>query len=611
MKRLAVVAFAVALGGALLVAQEGPDDQFIRIYNLIQQADGLRETGQGRAAQDKYLEAQAALEKLQAAYPKWNEKIVNYRRSYLAEKLGALGALTPAPAPAAPSPGKETPPPVPTVDARDQQISALTQEVQLLRNQGELLQAKLREALSAQPAAVDPRELAKAEDRIRDLAKENELLKSTVSQQQEKLAQAADPAALAEAKKALQESTQALARQAKAVTGLNKEKEELEQRLKKLTDKAEAKARKEEAKKPKAPPAEAGERQVAELKESLRRAEAGLAQEKSRAEALSAEKAALEKRVAELAGKRETVPLPAVAPEKEKPAVDTGAAQAAEKAQVKQLERERDDLRKKVTLLTRQLEDRKSAKGAAQADQVAEQLTILRARVQVYESRQVPYSPEELALLKQAGRTTVKAETAAAKRPAKEVPAGAAALMAEARRAFNGRRFEEAEKKFQQAADMDDKNITALNELAAAQIELKRLDLAEANLKRVLAQDPNDGDALSLQGLLRFRQEKYDEAFDTLTRAAQVDPDNAVTQNYLGIILGHKGLRAPAETAFRKAIQLLPGYGEAHRNLAFVYATQTPPYLELARWHYQKALAAGRPAEPELDKLLQGGSPAK
>ena len=38
-----------------------------------------------------------------------------------------------------------------------------------------------------------------------------------------------------------------------------------------------------------------------------------------------------------------------------------------------------------------------------------------------------------------------------------------------------------------------------------------------------------------------------------------------------------------------------------------VYITQQPPLVELARWHYQKALAAGHPHNPELEKMLGSG----
>jgi Flp pilus assembly protein TadD len=143
---------------------------------------------------------------------------------------------------------------------------------------------------------------------------------------------------------------------------------------------------------------------------------------------------------------------------------------------------------------------------------------------------------------------------------------------------------------------------------------MDRLDAAEATLKKAVSADPSDGQAMSLLGLLRFKQKKYEEALDTLTRAAQLDPDNPVTQNHLGILLSEKGQRAAAETAFRRAIQLQPEYGEAHCNLALVYALQRPPLPELARWHYQKAMTAGNPRKPELEKLLEptaGASPAQ
>jgi Flp pilus assembly protein TadD/septal ring factor EnvC (AmiA/AmiB activator) len=671
MKQLAVLSVVLILGGWLAAGAEGPDDQFIRIYNLIQQADALRESGQGRAAQERYLEAQAGLLKLEADYPKWNEKIINYRKSYLTQKLAALGVLAPAPAPAPAAPAKpaETLAPKAAPDERENQINFLNDQIKNLKAERDMLEAKLREALSAQPAAVDPRELAKAEDRIKDLQKENDLLKVNVAQQQEKLAKAVEPATLAQAQAAVKDANTALARQTQAVTQLTKDRQELEQRLKKLTDKAEAKARREEEKArrqeakrtepaPAAPAAAQTSAKVADLTGKLQRAEKELTQQKSRAEALAAEKAALAKRVAELAARpvpaappasadaaltqqlqqarkdlaqekllaerlgvekaglekqlaalstqpRPAAPPPA-APDKEKPASESKTAKAAEKVQLKQLEKERDELRKRVAVLSRQLEERQAGKGGAQAQQLAEQLASLRARVEVYEARSAPYSPEELALFKLTAVPGAKPEATPLKKAAKRAPAGAAMLMAEARRAFDSKRFDEAEKKFQEVLKLDEKNVGTLTDLAAAQLELNRLDDAEATLKRALAGDPYDGTGLSLLGYLRFKQQRYDDALETLSKAAQLDADNAVTQNYLGIVLGQKGQRQPAETALRKAIQLQPGYAEAHHNLGLIYATQKPPYLELARWHYQKALEAGHPRNADLEKLIEG-----
>src|SRR5208282_6329339 len=109
-----------------------------------------------------------------------------------------------------------------------------------------------------------------------------------------------------------------------------------------------------------------------------------------------------------------------------------------------------------------------------------------------------------------------------------------------------------------------------------------------------LAQSPDDAYNLSLLGNLKFEQGKYDDALNALSRAARLDPQDPQIQNYLGVTLSHKGLRQQAETALRKAIQLDPNYAAAHNNLAVVYLNEQPPLVQLARWHYAKALAVGQ-----------------
>jgi Tfp pilus assembly protein PilF len=64
-------------------------------------------------------------------------------------------------------------------------------------------------------------------------------------------------------------------------------------------------------------------------------------------------------------------------------------------------------------------------------------------------------------------------------------------------------------------------------------------------------------------------------------------------------------MRIPAEAALRKAIELDPSYAGAHVNLAVVYITQQPPAVELARLHYQKALAEGAPRNADLEKMIE------
>ncbi len=198
-----------------------------------------------------------------------------------------------------------------------------------------------------------------------------------------------------------------------------------------------------------------------------------------------------------------------------------------------------------------------------------------------------------------------EANPKAGQKSVNELPAGTATLVAEAQHYFSSRQYDKAEDRYLQVLHQDDKNAYALANLAAIQLQLNHLEEAEKHIHQALLVAPDDAYSLSILGQLKFHQEKYDEALDALSRAAQFDPQNAQIQNFLGVTLSHKGLRIPAETALRRAIELEPGYGGAHNNLAVIYATQQPPALALARWHYQKALAAGHPRNPDLEKMLE------
>ena len=156
----------------------------------------------------------------------------------------------------------------------------------------------------------------------------------------------------------------------------------------------------------------------------------------------------------------------------------------------------------------------------------------------------------------------------------------------------------------------DKTNVPTLANLAAIELDLGHLETAEINIKQAVALGPDDAYSFFVLGRLRFGQRKYDEAIDAFSRAAKLDPQDAQVQNFLGLALSEKGLRGPAETALRKAIQIDPGCADAHNNLAVVYVTQQPPLVELARWHYRKALAAGHPRNPELEKMLDAQKPA-
>ena len=150
----------------------------------------------------------------------------------------------------------------------------------------------------------------------------------------------------------------------------------------------------------------------------------------------------------------------------------------------------------------------------------------------------------------------------------------------------------------------DEKNTYTLVRLAAVQIELNRMEEAEKNVNKALSLDAEDALCLYLKGYLCFHQNKIDAALDAVSMSAKLLPDEARTQYLLGKVLLQKGAPAQAETALRKAIQLVPGYREAHYTLALIYSKQKPPLKELAQWHYRKATLLGYPADPDLEKQL-------
>ena len=245
MKRL-VALLILMLAAPLLSAraQQGPDDQYVIIYTLIQQADSLVSSGQPQQALVQYVQVQGELQKFQKNYPDWNPRIVSFRLNYLAEKIAEVTAKlsvvlqsgTPPPAPPAPGAAPPASGAAPATSAADleAQFGALHEQVQQLQADNTTLQAKLKEALGAQPAAIDPRELTRAREIIRSLMKENDLLKVSLAQGKTGTAMGvagAELDALKLAELALAEANQKLAEQTARASKLALENQALQSRV--------------------------------------------------------------------------------------------------------------------------------------------------------------------------------------------------------------------------------------------------------------------------------------------------------------------------------------------------------------------------------------------
>ena len=592
----------------------GPDDQYVVIYSLMQQADASASADQTRQALAQYLQVQADLQRFARIYPDWNPRIVNFRLNYLAEKIAEVTQKLPVtnlvPAAVA-APARTNAAPEPLVADLQAQIGALHEQMQRMQADNSTLQSKLQEALGAQPAAIDARELARAQEKIRALMKENDLLKVSLAQGKSGPAPgpgagaAAGPEAdeLRQVQLALAEANRKLAEQTARAEQLARENQELQSRVQTLLASPGAlQALREEN--------EVLKKQIAELKAGAsgaaetNRQSAELVEARKQIAALQSaatvsflEKSALENRVHQLQIAAVTA---APAP---------GPGPADNEARIRALTLERNDLLAKLGEANKALYGSRKQNTAARISELTEEVQALRARLAVDEAQVVPYTAEELALFRQAAPQP--ADRTAQNKSIQELPAGAAQLVAEAQHYFSAGQFDKAADDYQKILQHDQNNGLVLANLATIEMEQGKLDEAEKHIKEAVAQSPNDAYNLSVLGYLKFRQEKYDEALDALSRAAKLDPRNPEIENYLGVTLGHKGLRAQAETALRKALQLDPNYGAAHNNLAVGYVSQQPPRLELARWHYQKALDLGQPHNPDLERMLEAkGEPA-
>jgi Flp pilus assembly protein TadD len=719
MKRVAV--WLLFLGVALGVRAQSPDAEFLQFYGIMQQGEILERSGQYSDAMDRFQTAQRDLQRFAKAYPNWNEKLIKFRLSYLAGKIGSLGMrkVEPAPTVGTPTGGVPLTGTSPTQPAgwtpadrerleraerqladaedraqqalrsadeanaranqADERTARLALDLRLARDRVEVLQAteqnlssarnrlesernslqaRLREALAPKPAALDPAELARAQERNLLLTKENEILKASLDRQMSDYKKLVETAA-----KALELEKQLGAARTE-LASLRRENNDLRGERQKLVARVEALGKKSD------PSAELrGE--IDQLKRELAAARGGsesgisgadlaklraeLAEQRAAAAELRADNSTLSRELEKLTAIKVT---PASLKTAEVPSMEFAAAEALNR--VRRLERERDELRLALEQTRGELKQRETA-GQLQGTEMTRKVSGLEARIASLEAKPEPYAPEELALFQAPSRVaeftsatpaavsrapvqmaqatpapaTKPEETpgsastnapsaptaspsgsatpppagGARRRTLRDLPSGASILAAQAQRAFAQRRFEDAEKAYREILTLDERNVFTLGNLAAILVERGRLEESEEMLKRALEADPQDPFSLSLQGIIRFRQQRYDEAFDALSRSALLDPDNADTQNYLGITLSQRGQRKAAEAALRKALKLAPSSPAAHYNLAVVYATQKPAYLELARYHYEKARRSGQPANPAFEGVLRGESP--
>src|SRR5262249_8160037 len=102
---------------------------------------------------------------------------------------------------------------------------------------------------------------------------------------------------------------------------------------------------------------------------------------------------------------------------------------------INKLEQERDDLRRQLATANDELTTtRKSKASTARVVEMENQVAGLRARLEVFEAKKVPYTPEELALFRKPDAKLTAVDPKATPAPPKEMSQASVALVADAQR---------------------------------------------------------------------------------------------------------------------------------------------------------------------------------
>jgi tetratricopeptide (TPR) repeat protein len=202
----------------------------------------------------------------------------------------------------------------------------------------------------------------------------------------------------------------------------------------------------------------------------------------------------------------------------------------------------------------------------------------------------------------------LRAQPAASSEDGRYVPEVAREAAAEGNAAFSRGDFERARRAYLKVVELAPDNLLGLINLGVVEYSLKKLDEAEAHLKRAVQLKIDAAPAWLTLGIIYLDQNRLDEALAALSQATLYDPRNARARNYLGVVVGRKGWIDGAQVELRRAVEIDPNYSDAHYNLAVFYLEGKPPSTELARRHYFRALELGAESDPEVEQALKAAS---
>jgi len=148
----------------------------------------------------------------------------------------------------------------------------------------------------------------------------------------------------------------------------------------------------------------------------------------------------------------------------------------------------------------------------------------------------------------------------------------------------------EARKSYQEALQLQPREVDALLGLARLDVTAGHLDQAELNFKKAIKTAPNSSQAHYDLGQFYASQSRWEEASKMLTKAMLAEPDNTQFRYALAVTLAHTGKVDAALPHFIRTV----GDAEAHYNVGLIL--QSDGHLDDAERHFAMAVTK----KPEL-----------
>ena len=120
-----------------------------------------------------------------------------------------------------------------------------------------------------------------------------------------------------------------------------------------------------------------------------------------------------------------------------------------------------------------------------------------------------------------------------------------------------------------------------------------------------IAQAPRSREWRLLLAIAYCQSQAYDRPREVTRQLLREDTTDAKAHIVLGTAFLGLGNIQIAKDQMQIALDLNPSLGEAHYNLARIWASIEPPDIAGARMHYEKALKRGEPKDKSLERGLQ------